>query len=98
MDHGDLKLNLETKFWKGLADLEGLMLAGKGDIWVGHIDGFAKAASRGAPVQLVSVTGWKKFYILSRNADISSFDDVLNLPENHPIAVAPPHTPVVPIL
>ncbi len=98
LDRGDLDLPLNIKFWKSLDNLQGLMLAGKGDLWVGHVDGFAKAASRGAPVQLLSVTGWKKFYILSRDKNIKSFDDFLALPKGHPVAIAPPHSPVVPVL
>ncbi|MDR2340056.1 MAG: hypothetical protein LBF40_07990 [Deltaproteobacteria bacterium] len=51
--------------WKNLDDLRALLLAGKGDVWVGHLDAFARAAYRGAPVRLVSVTAWKKFWFVS---------------------------------
>lgn len=55
-------------YWKTLDDLRGTMLAGKGDIWVGHLEGFAQAALRGAPIRLVAVTGWKKFYFVATKA------------------------------
>jgi NitT/TauT family transport system substrate-binding protein len=55
----------EVVEWKNLDDLRGLLLAGKGDVWVGHLETFARAASRGAPVRLLSVTAWKKFYFVS---------------------------------
>ena len=29
-------------------------MAGKGDIWIGNLDGFAQAARRGAPVTLIA--------------------------------------------
>jgi NitT/TauT family transport system substrate-binding protein len=32
---------------------------------VGHLEGFARAANRGAPVTLAAVTVWRKFYFVS---------------------------------
>jgi NitT/TauT family transport system substrate-binding protein len=51
--------------WKTLDDLRGLVLAGKGDVWVGHLEAFGRAASKGAGVTLLSVTTWRKFYFVS---------------------------------
>jgi NitT/TauT family transport system substrate-binding protein len=51
--------------WKSLDDLRGLVLSGKGDVWVGHLEAFGRAASKGAKVTLLSVTAWKKFYFVS---------------------------------
>ncbi len=56
---------LKTEYWKNLDDLRGVILAGKGDIWVGHLETLLQAARRGAPVTLIAVTGWKKFYFVS---------------------------------
>jgi NitT/TauT family transport system substrate-binding protein len=56
---------LEIIEWKNLDDLRGLVLAGKGDIWVGHLETLALAAGRGAPVSVAAITAWKKFYFLS---------------------------------
>ncbi len=95
---GTLKFTPDTHYWKNLDDLRGLLLAGKGDIWVGHVDGFAQAAMRGAPIQLVSVTGWKKFYLLSSRPRIRTFTDIRNLPEGTEIASTPPHSPGVAVL
>jgi NitT/TauT family transport system substrate-binding protein len=55
---------LSVNYWKTLDDLRSILLAGKGDIWVGHLEGFAQAARRGAPVAVAAVTGWKKFYLV----------------------------------
>lgn len=95
---GKLNFTPEIHYWKNLDDLRGLLLSGKGDIWVGHIDGFAQAAMRGAPIRLVSVTGWKKFYLLSSREDIRSFKDISQLSKGSEIASAPPHSPGVAIM
>ncbi|MDR2503893.1 MAG: hypothetical protein LBD82_05870 [Deltaproteobacteria bacterium] len=57
---------LKVEYWKNMDDLRGLLLAGKGDLWIGHLEGFAQAARRGAPLTLLAVTGWKKFYFIGR--------------------------------
>ncbi|MUM77747.1 hypothetical protein GKC30_08880 [Pseudodesulfovibrio sp. F-1] len=95
---GELGFEPDIRYWKNLDDLRGSLLAGQGDIWVGHIDGFAQAALRGAPVRLVCVTGWKKFFFLTSRADIASFEDILRLPAHTEIASAPPHSPAVAVL
>ncbi|MDR0622074.1 MAG: hypothetical protein LBJ61_09390 [Deltaproteobacteria bacterium] len=56
---------VKVEYWKNLEDLRALVLAGKGDVWVGHLETLARAASRGAPVSLVAVTVWRKFYFIS---------------------------------
>lgn len=92
---------LAVEYWKTLDDLRGIMLAGKGDIWVGHLEGFAQAALRGAPVTLVAVTGWKKFYFVGPKAHPAT--DMEHLAEElrqagHPLAVAPQDSPALAIL
>jgi NitT/TauT family transport system substrate-binding protein len=48
-------------------------LAGKGDIWSGHLDGFAQAARRGAPITLIAGTAWaEKFQFLTLDAEPTS--------------------------
>lgn len=90
-----------VEYWKTLDDLRGIVLAGKGDIWVGHLEGFAQAALRGAPVRLVAVTGWKKFYFLVPEAspakDMPSLAEELRL-KNIPLAVAPQDSPALAVL
>ncbi len=67
----DLALNV--RFWKDLNDLRGVIMAGKGDIWIGHLDGFTQAARRGAPVTLIAVTAWaEKFQFLTLDAEATS--------------------------
>lgn len=91
---------LETHYWKDLDDLRSTMLAAKGDVWIGHTDGFAQAALRGAPVTLVAVTAWKKFYFLSTDPEVNSLDDLAQVLEKkgEPLVVAPPDSPAYAIL
>ncbi|MDR2387793.1 MAG: hypothetical protein LBE80_09460 [Deltaproteobacteria bacterium] len=56
---------VKVEYWKNLEDLRALVLAGKGDVWVGHLETLYRAAARGAPVSLVAVTVWRKFYFIS---------------------------------
>lgn len=66
-------VGLDVRFWKDLDDLRGVILAGKGDVWVGHLDGFAQAARRGAPITLIAVTAWaEKFQFLTLDAEATS--------------------------
>lgn len=90
---GDLAFTPEVHYWKNLNDLRGLLLAGKGDVWVGAVDVFAQAARRGAPVRLVCVTGWKKFHILSARDDVRRAEDLLTLPPGAEVASTPPMSP-----
>lgn len=94
----DLGFAPEIHYWKNLADLRGLLLAGKGDIWVGHVDGFAQAARLGAPVRLLVVTGWRKFFFLSSRPDVHTFADLKKIPANEPIASTPPGSPGVAVM
>lgn len=91
---------LETHYWKDLDDLRSTMLAAKGDVWIGHTDGFAQAAMRGAPVTLVAVTAWKKFYFLSADPAVTSLADLAQVLEqkNEQLVVAPPDSPAYAIL
>ena len=58
--------NIRLNLWKDLDSLRAILLAGKGDLWLGHSEGFAQAALHDAPVTLLVVSGWRKFYFLSR--------------------------------
>ena len=40
---GELSFVPDIHYWKNLNDLRGILLAGKGDIWVGSVDVFAQA-------------------------------------------------------
>jgi NitT/TauT family transport system substrate-binding protein len=93
---------LRVDYWKSLDDLRGLILAGRGDIWVGHLEGFAQAARRGAPVTLVAVTGWKKFYFVAAGGEegprsLESLALALRR-EGLPLAVAPQDSPAIGVL
>lgn len=90
-----------VEYWKTLDDLRGVMLAGKGDFWVGHLEGFAQAALRGAPVRVAAVTGWRKFSCLtpgsSRAATLEELAQELER-AGLPLAVAPRDSPALAIL
>lgn len=86
--------NLKVVLWKNVDDLQNVLLAGKGDIWLGHIEGFALAKRRGAPVSLLAVTGWRKFYILSRNKGDKSIESFCG----RTLPFAPVGSPAVPLL
>ncbi len=91
---------LEKREWKNLDDLRGVILAGKGDIWVGHIEGLAQAFKQGAPLQLVSITGWRKFYFLSADPNVHNTASLFaSLQESKaPLSVAPADGPSVGVL
>ncbi len=88
------KCNIKVCLWKNLNDLRGILLAGKGDLWLGHTDGFVQAARRGAPVRMMITTGWRKFYLVSKDPGKLRFSDFMG----RELAVAPPGSPAVPIL
>ncbi|ABA88112.1 ABC transporter, periplasmic substrate-binding protein [Syntrophotalea carbinolica DSM 2380] len=86
--------NLRVRTWKSTDDLRGLLLAGKGDLWLGHVEGFYQAHQAGAPVQILTVSGWKKFYLLSRNPAVKKLADL----NGRELPYAPAGSPAVPIL
>ncbi len=94
--HGGIlkKCNIRVRLWKNLDDLRGILLAGEGDLWLGHTDGFAQAASRNAPVRLMATTGWRKFYLVSTDPEKKDFEDF----EGRSLAFAPPGSPAIPVL
>lgn len=66
---------LDIKLWKNQDDLRGVLLAGQGDIWLGSTETFARAAKLGAPITLLAITGWRKFYLVSRDPARQGFED-----------------------
>lgn len=88
------RCNLKVRLWKNLDDLRGTLLAGRGDLWLGHTDGFVQAARRGAPVRLLVTTGWKKFYLVSSLKAPVRFHDFYG----KPLAFSPPGSPAVTVL
>ncbi|MBN2451258.1 MAG: hypothetical protein JXR77_12765 [Lentisphaeria bacterium] len=88
------RVQLQTRLWKTAAHLQSVLLAGEGDLWVGHVDGFARARERGAPVVLLAVTGWRKFALLSCDDSVQGFADFAG----HSLPYAPMGCPSVDIL
>lgn len=52
--------------WNTTVAFQSLLLGGQGDFWVGHLEGFARAYRRGAPLRLLAVTGWRKWQLLAK--------------------------------
>lgn len=91
---------IEIRFWKDLDDLRGVILAGEGDVWVGHLDGLAQAARRGAPVRLLALTAWAdKFRFLTTDPGISSPAELAKrTTAGEPLNVAPRGSPAVSLI
>jgi NitT/TauT family transport system substrate-binding protein len=85
---------LHTTLWKDSDHLQTLLLGGRGDLWVGHLEGFARARLRGAPIRVLAITGWKKFYLLSSRDDIRALEDLAG----RTVYYTPPGSPAVPLL
>lgn len=85
--------NLRVRMWRNTDDLQSVILAGKGDIWLGHTEGFAMAAKRGAPVSVIAITGWRKFYIITSRKDYNGIESL----RNRTVAYAPPGSPGIAI-
>ncbi len=94
--HGSIleHCNLRVKIWKNLDDLRGVLLAGKGDLWLGHTEGFAQAALKDAPLRMLVVSGWRKFYLLSTNQEHTGFASF----QNRELAFTPVGSPAVTIM
>lgn len=90
--------HMDVRHWKNLDDLRASLLAGQGDIWLGHLEGFAQAALRGAPVRLVAVTGWRKFSVLTTRADARELADLAGPDGVVRLAVTPRESPAVAVL
>ncbi len=88
------RCNIRVRFWENLDQLQTAMLAGKGDLWLGHTDSFVMAALQGAPVQLLLTTGWRKFYLVSSRTDRLHFNDFIG----KSLAFTPPGSPAVSVL
>ena len=93
-DHEGETVRLRTEIWRQPTQLQTALLAGKGDLWLGHIDGIARARARGAPVVLLAVTGWRKMSVVSYDASIVSPPDLLD----RSLPYAPKGSPAVPLL
>jgi NitT/TauT family transport system substrate-binding protein len=93
---GDIQklCNLRVMIWKNLDDLRGVLLAGKGDLWLGHTEGFAQAHAANAPVRLLYISAWRKFYLVSTDPSVTSFADM----RGRKLAYAPVGSSAVPIL
>lgn len=90
---GELKnfCRINVELWKDTDNLKMLMLAGEGDLWLGHLESFALARMRGAPVTLLAITAWKKFYLVSSNPKLGDFEALAG----RSLALAPKGSPAL---
>lgn len=86
--------NIRVRFWKNLDDLRALLLAGKGDLWLGHTEGFAQAHEAQAPVRLLFISGWRKFFLVSTDPGARSLASFYG----RELPYAPHGSPAVPVL
>jgi len=85
--------NFRIHVWKNPDDLLSMVMAGKGDLWIGHTEGFAVAKMKGAPVQMLLFTSFHKFYILT-SEKVSGWEDLAGMK----VAYAPPGSPAFALL
>ncbi len=71
------KPTIRTETWRDMDFLSALILSGKGDIWLGHTEAFARAYLKGAPLVYLAVTGQRKFYIISSDPQVTSVDKIV---------------------
>lgn len=85
--------NIRVHLWKNPDELLACVLTGKGDLWIGHTEGFAMARKRGAPVQILVFTSYRKFFIITSGEarDLKSID-------GNTVAYSPPGSPAVPLM
>jgi NitT/TauT family transport system substrate-binding protein len=86
--------DFHTEYWKESGEFQALLLAGKGDLWIGPVEAFARAKQRGAPISLLAITGWRKFCVVSLNPKRRSLRDFYG----EELPFAPNGSPGVPIL
>ncbi len=91
-DFEDL-FSFDVETWRDLDTLKALLLSGKGDLWLGHLEGFALAKKNGAPLSLLAITAWKKFYLLSVDSAVNEFLDC----PGHTVAYTPKASPAISI-
>jgi len=93
-DTAGATFRLRTETWRQPTQLQAALLAGEGDFWLGHTEGFARARALGAPVVLVAVTGWRKMSVVSFDAAVVTPADLLD----RTLPYAPKGSPAVPLL
>lgn len=71
---GKMEIGIET--WNDVESLKSFMLSGKGDLWLGHLESFAYARRRGAPVAVLLVSAWRKNFLLSTDASIKDMSSL----------------------
>lgn len=93
--HGEVSrlFNIRVHLWKNPDELLVNVLAGKGDLWVGHTEGFAMARKRNAPVQILAFTSYRKFFIIASRG-VKGLRDL----SNRTVAYSPPGSPAVPLM
>jgi NitT/TauT family transport system substrate-binding protein len=85
--------NFRIHLWRNPDELLACVLTGKGDLWIGHTEGFAMARKRSAPVQILAFTSYRKFFIITSGKARDWKDSV-----SETVAYSPPGSPAVPLM
>jgi NitT/TauT family transport system substrate-binding protein len=82
----------ERRHWQNQHQLQTSLLAGKGDLWLGHCEGFARARAAGAPIRILAISGWRKWAIIARSRG-RSWPELLREGQPFVLPAAPPSSP-----
>lgn len=85
-------ITTERQDWQNQQQLLSSLLAGKGDIWLGHCEGFARARNAGAPIRILAISGWRKWAIIARGKG-QSLPELLRSDQPFMLPAAPPASP-----
>lgn len=79
--------------WRSTTQLQSLMLGGRGDIWLASIETIARARNAGAHVQILAVSGWRKWHLVGRG--FNTWRDALAAAS---LTTCPPGNPAIMML
>lgn len=82
----------ERQDWHNQQQLLSSLLAGKGDVWLGHCEGFARARNAGAPIRILAISGWRKWAVIARSKG-QSWPELLRSSQPFTLPAAPPASP-----
>lgn len=88
----DAILSHERQDWQNQQQLLSSLLAGSCHIWLGHLDGFARARNAGAPIRVLAISGWRKWAILSRHRELN-WAELARQKQPFVLPSAPPSSP-----
>jgi len=82
----------ERQDWQNQQQLQSSLLSGKGDVWLGHCEGFARARNAGAPIRILAISGWRKWSVIGRDKS-QTWAELLRNHQPLALSAAPPASP-----